>query len=148
MPEPEYESGLQVRRVQAHGGFNWKGHEVFLTETLGGERIGLEAVDERYWCVYFAAFPIAWFDSRELVTKPLPVDRETQVESINKNKDGPNRWSYQRAHSAKNSHDHCLIGNQVAKGRCRVDPLQQSTSCRRKMEDSEKEANAFHPALR
>ena len=80
VPEPEYDSSLQVRRVQHHGGFNWKGHEVFLSETLGGERIGLEAVDERYWCVHFAAFPIAWFDSRELVTGPLPADRETQVE--------------------------------------------------------------------
>ena len=26
-------------------------------------------MDERYWCVYFAAFPIAWFDSREMVTR-------------------------------------------------------------------------------
>jgi len=76
VPEPEYDAGLEVRRVQHHGGFNWKGREVFLTETLEGERIGLERVDERYWCVHFAAFPIAWFDSQQFVTGPLPPEKD------------------------------------------------------------------------
>ncbi len=31
----------------------------------GGERIGLLALDERYYTVYFAAFPIAGFDSQK-----------------------------------------------------------------------------------
>jgi transposase InsO family protein len=66
VPEPEYPSGMQVRRVQQHGGFYWKHQEVFLTETLGGECIGLEPVDDRYWRVYFVAVPIACFDSREM----------------------------------------------------------------------------------
>jgi hypothetical protein len=49
---------------------------VFLTETLIGERVGLEPIDDRYWTVYFAAFPIARFDSRSLRMLPLP-QRET-----------------------------------------------------------------------
>lgn len=72
MPEPEYGSSLQVRRVHLRGQFCWKHEDVFLSETLIGERIGLEPLDERYWCVYFATFPIACFDSRERVTFPIP----------------------------------------------------------------------------
>lgn len=72
VPEPEYPSSMQVRRVRDRGDFSWKHQNVFLSETLIGERIGLEALDERYWCVYFAEFPVACFDSRELITCALP----------------------------------------------------------------------------
>jgi len=72
VPEPEYDSGFEVRQVYPHGQFFWKGHDVFLTKALAGERIGLEPMDERYWCVYFAAFPIACFDSVALAIHGLP----------------------------------------------------------------------------
>lgn len=73
VPEPEYDEGVEVRRVQKHGEFNWKHQHVFLSETLAGERVGLAPLDERYWCVHFVGFPIAWFDSRQLVTGTLPA---------------------------------------------------------------------------
>jgi transposase InsO family protein len=71
VPEPEY-PGMKVRRVQQHGEFYWKHQSVFLTETLYGESIGLEAIDDRYWLVHFAALPIACFDGHELKAYPLP----------------------------------------------------------------------------
>jgi transposase InsO family protein len=70
--EPEYGSALQVRRVRTCGQFHWKNENVFLSETLGGEAIGLLAVDERFYTVYFAAFPIARFDSQRRLILPLP----------------------------------------------------------------------------
>jgi transposase InsO family protein len=73
VPEPEYDSGIEVRSVYPHGQFFWKGHHVFLSKVLAGERIGLEPVDQRYWCVCFGDFPIAWFDSAELTTGNLPA---------------------------------------------------------------------------
>jgi putative transposase len=75
--EPAYPSHMQVRRVRLRGAFSWKHQYIFLTETLVGEYIGLEPVDDRYWLVHFAAFPIACFDSRELQVHPLP--KETVV---------------------------------------------------------------------
>ncbi len=73
LPEPEYDSGVEVRHVYPHGQFFWKGQYVFLSKALAGERIGLEPIDERYWCVCFGDFPIAWFDSRERTTGNLPA---------------------------------------------------------------------------
>lgn len=61
--EPEYDSSMHTRRVRPRGSFSWKGQEVFLSETLIGEPIGLLPVDDRVYTVYFAAFPIACFDS-------------------------------------------------------------------------------------
>src|ERR1700678_1946713 len=71
VPEPEYGSAVQGRWVQSRGEFSWKNTNVFLSETLIGERIGLLAVDERFYTVYFAAFAIARFDSYRRLTMPL-----------------------------------------------------------------------------
>jgi len=72
VPEPQYDSGLLVRRVSPHGQFFWKSKDIFLSKVLAGERIALERIDERYWCVHFFAFPIAYFDSAELLIGNLP----------------------------------------------------------------------------
>ncbi len=71
VPEPEYGSAMQVRRVQLRGVFSWKQQPVFVSETLIGESIGLLPVDDRVYQVYFAAFPIARFDSHKRVILPL-----------------------------------------------------------------------------
>jgi hypothetical protein len=76
VPEPEYGSALEVRRVWDRGDFFWKRQHVFVSETLIGERIGLLPIDERFYTVCFAAFPIARFDSRERVTMPLPKAKD------------------------------------------------------------------------
>jgi putative transposase len=69
--EPEYASGMRVRRVRPCGSFCWERQEVFVSETLTGEPIGLLPVDERIYMVYFAAFPIACFDSQRRTILPL-----------------------------------------------------------------------------
>jgi hypothetical protein len=69
--EPEYGSDLRVRRVRPRGSFSWKQQEVFASETLIGETIGLLPVDDRIYTVYFAAFPIACFDSHRRTISPL-----------------------------------------------------------------------------
>lgn len=61
--EPEYGGALAVRKVRECGVFTWKHENVFLSKTLSGERVGLLPIDERYYRVYFAAFPLARFDS-------------------------------------------------------------------------------------
>ena len=77
VPEAEYGSALLVRRVREHGDFSWKHDNVFLSEVLWGERIGLQPIDERYYRVYLAWLPIARFDSHQLRIERLPdQDRE------------------------------------------------------------------------
>jgi len=78
VPEPEYGDSMQVRRVQGHGQISWKHHDVFLSEVLIGEYVGFEPIDERYWCVYFADFAIALFDSHRLQIQSLPEDRQDE----------------------------------------------------------------------
>jgi transposase InsO family protein len=75
--EPEYGSALAVRRVLERGAFTWKHESVFLSKTLSGERIGLLPLDERYYRVHFAAFPLARFDSwKRRIERLRAEDRE------------------------------------------------------------------------
>ena len=73
VPEPEYGSALQVRRVDRSGVFSWKGDVVFLSETLMGEPIGLLPQDDRFYTVYFISSPIARFDSYRRRILALPA---------------------------------------------------------------------------
>ncbi len=72
VPEPEYGSALLVRTVRQGGVICWKHRNVFLTEVLAGERVGLLPLDDRWFTIFFAEFPIARFDSHRRKIVPLP----------------------------------------------------------------------------
>src|SRR6266853_1815216 len=72
VPEPEYPNDMVVLHVKSQGQFRWKKQDVFLSEVLWGERVGLLPVDDRWYTVYFAHVPIGRFDSKQLRMSPLP----------------------------------------------------------------------------
>jgi transposase InsO family protein len=72
VPEPEYPDDMVVLHVKSQGQFRWKKQDVFLSEVLWGESVGLLPVDDRWFTIYFAQFPIARFDSKQLRVMPLP----------------------------------------------------------------------------
>jgi transposase InsO family protein len=71
VPQPEYGTAMQVRRVQKRGELKWKHDDVFLSEVLYGERVGLLPIDDRYYRVYFATLPIARFDTHKMQMQRL-----------------------------------------------------------------------------
>ncbi len=87
--EPEYGSAWRVRRVQRQGQFRWKSERVFLGTVFQGERVGLLPLDERYWTVYFAEFPLALFDSRELRILPLPKGKDLDTDDAGEGEASP-----------------------------------------------------------
>ena len=72
LAEPEYGSSMIVRRVQLRGQFSWKHEDVFVSETLIGERIALQPIDDRWYTIYFAEFALGQFDSRTRTVHRLP----------------------------------------------------------------------------
>jgi len=57
------------------GYFSLEKHDVFLTEVLWGENVGLLPEDDRWFTIYFAQHPLARFDSQKLCVTPLPKTR-------------------------------------------------------------------------
>jgi putative transposase len=89
LPEPEYPSAMQVRRVHEHGQFHWKYRDVFLSKVLWGERIGLLPVDDRFFTIYCAAFPIARFDCHRLLVLPLAAGQSFSRDDAGEEDDSP-----------------------------------------------------------
>jgi hypothetical protein len=64
LPKPEYPGHFETRSVRHTGGFRFRGREVFLSEVLSSELIGLEEVDDGIWSVYFYDHFLARMDER------------------------------------------------------------------------------------
>ena len=62
MPKFEYAQGVRVTRVRPNGCIRWKGAEIFISETLIGEQVGLDHVDERLYALYVGMRPVAILD--------------------------------------------------------------------------------------
>ena len=65
----DYPVGHLLRRVQKSGQFRWAPHYVFLTRALHGEVIGLEALDEREYRIWFGPLALGVLDSYQGVVR-------------------------------------------------------------------------------
>ena len=62
----EYPGHFEVRLVSRNSGIRWKSNWVCVTQTLGGEYVGLEEVDDGLWDVYFGPIKLGRMDERKL----------------------------------------------------------------------------------
>ena len=62
----EYPDRFEVRYVSANGGIRWRKQWVNVTSALNGEYVGLEAIDEGLWDVYFSFKKIGRLHERHM----------------------------------------------------------------------------------
>lgn len=67
-----YPAHFEVRYVSANGGMRWLSRWVCVSHLLAGQHVGLEAVDEALWNVYFGPIWLGWF----VEEKYRIIDRE------------------------------------------------------------------------
>lgn len=89
LPEVDYPDSMLVRQVGHKGQIRWKKHEVFISEVLWGERIGLLPIDDRRYRVYFAQVPLALFDSHHGYLLPLPTGEGYQNDAAGEGEASP-----------------------------------------------------------
>ncbi len=70
LPELEYPDRMLPRRVQSKGDIGLLGRQLFLSETLAGETVGLEE-HEHGWAVWFGPLELDWLE-RSLFEGPRP----------------------------------------------------------------------------
>jgi transposase InsO family protein len=59
----EYDSIMQVRRVNANGEVKWHGQAIFTSEVLSGANIAFTQVGEQLWAIYFGPVRIGFLDT-------------------------------------------------------------------------------------
>lgn len=61
LPALEYPGHYEIRRVSYNGGIRWHKQWVNISQTLGGEYIGLVEIDDGEWDVYFGPLRLGRF---------------------------------------------------------------------------------------
>lgn len=78
VPEVEYPAGYSVRRVDQNGQFRWRSVNIYSTRALAGEWVGLEAIAEDRWRVWFSFYEIgelqAGAEAVQPARPPAPVE--------------------------------------------------------------------------
>lgn len=59
----EYDSAMQVRKVNANGEIKWQGRLIFASEVLVGANVGLLPVGEQLWSIHFGPVRIGFLDA-------------------------------------------------------------------------------------
>ena len=80
LPEVEYPDEMLVRTIKSHGHFRWKKQDVFLSEVLWGEPVGLLPVDDGVYTVYFAHMPLGVFNER--LRRVMPLDKKKEASGV------------------------------------------------------------------
>jgi len=61
----EYPPEMLVRRVRSSGEIKWRNRAIYLSQALAGELVGLQALDEQRWRLYFGPVELAVLDARK-----------------------------------------------------------------------------------
>lgn len=60
----EYDSNVTTRKIRTNGTMKWNGKEIFISETLIGERVGLTPITDEDWKIQFSHITIGSFNER------------------------------------------------------------------------------------
>jgi transposase InsO family protein len=70
LPGAEYSENFSVRQVKRGGGFKWRNKELYISQALSGELIGLKEIDTGLRKIYFCFYPVGILDERTLRITP------------------------------------------------------------------------------
>jgi transposase InsO family protein len=72
LPQIEYDDSFEkTRRIRTNGTMKWGGKEIFISETLIGETIGMKPHSEEEWLIYFSSLPLGIFSEKTLKVNKL-----------------------------------------------------------------------------
>ncbi|KTC97562.1 DDE-type integrase/transposase/recombinase [Legionella erythra] len=72
IPDVQYGNDFDItRKIRTNGTMKWRGKELFVSETLIGETIGMKVHSETEWLLHFSFLPLALFDEKTLKVNKL-----------------------------------------------------------------------------
>ncbi|MEW5995243.1 MAG: IS481 family transposase [Candidatus Zixiibacteriota bacterium] len=88
LPEMVYPNDMLVRSVKKQGDIWWQGRHVYLSQTLAGERVGLQQVADDRWDIYFGPIRLAQLNAT--TKKLIHLKQTTTPKQSNGNKKDKN----------------------------------------------------------
>lgn len=75
-PEMTYPNDLTLRRVHSQGDLRWNCRQIYLSETLAGELVGLKETNNDLWEIFFGPIKLAVLDSHNYRLVHLPKSQK------------------------------------------------------------------------
>jgi transposase InsO family protein len=72
LPEFEYPTTFEVRRVRPDGTMKWSGTTVFVGEAMARENVGIELVDDEVWHLHLGSMRLGVVHARSRTVIPTP----------------------------------------------------------------------------
>ncbi|MDX1300588.1 MAG: IS481 family transposase [Pseudomonas sp.] len=72
LPKLHYPDYFEVRKVSRNGVIYWRNKWVYVSHLLDQEQVGLEAIEDGIWQVYFGPVLLGRFDERHVKGKSVP----------------------------------------------------------------------------
>lgn len=70
-PEMVYPDHMITRKVRPNGSIAWHGRECYISETIIGEPVALDQIDDRYFEIYYGPIKLAVYDdAKKIFIKP------------------------------------------------------------------------------
>lgn len=79
VPEVSYPDDMIVRQVHAQGDIRWRCRQIYLSDTLAGERVGLRQVEDQLWDIYFAHLRLVQLDTARHRLRHLPRSKRKTI---------------------------------------------------------------------
>lgn len=77
LPEMVYPDHMPIRKVRPNGALWWRGQEYYISETIIGEPVAFEQIDDRYFEMYYGPIKIAIYDdAKKKIIKPKRKNRK------------------------------------------------------------------------
>lgn len=90
LPEIEYPSSFELRRVRSSGEIKWKGQSFFLSESLVGEYVAFEDIDDGCSIIHFGPLELGYHSERE---HKLYLDRSRPEQPATASNQQPDKQS-------------------------------------------------------
>ena len=80
IPEFDYNSNMKILKVTQNGAIRWKSYYwVYLTAALKGKYVGIEALSNRIWKIFYRSVFLGYFNDKELRNKETSIRLETNL---------------------------------------------------------------------
>ena len=73
-----YPDDVVVRKVCAQGDIKWQSRQIYLSDTLAGELVGLRQTSDHVWDISFGPIQLARLDTSDYRLIHLPRTRKKQ----------------------------------------------------------------------
>ncbi len=70
LTSPSYDSTLSIRKLRTNGAIKWRGQEIYISQTLAGEPVGLEQQDDGAWQVKYGPVLLGHIDGKGVFRRP------------------------------------------------------------------------------